>query len=388
MSLFDNPLIKDMCDYLHRSYIGDGYVVNFADASPRLGIDNTLIYRFGKACSSKETEDFALSLLYSKEDGRFHAPGVTAGNDVWRSLESVSCHAEMAQAADSLDALLLEEPADELIAQLQSIPSDVTWYPETQVCYMRNSSGWFLAAKGGYNDESHNHNDVGSFILYIDDIPVFVDAGVGVYTRQTFSHERYSIWTMQSDWHNLPMINGTSQVFGKEFRARDVKADPQKRTFRADISEAYSDAAACIRWVRSYSLGDDRLVIKDDYALEKRVLPDCTAFLVQGLVFLPGESYIPSDAGVPAKAVTEGAALTKTDLLRMKTVRKGTVVIANGEIVVELSFPSSVTPAVEVREITDPKLHAVWGPELRRILFTTRQDAPCKASCTYVLKRL
>ena len=52
------------------------------------------------------------------------------------------------------------------------------------------------------------------FSLYIDETPVLIDAGVGTYTRQTFGDERYTIWTMQSLFHNLPEINGTQQAFG------------------------------------------------------------------------------------------------------------------------------------------------------------------------------
>lgn len=48
--------------------------------------------------------------------------------------------------------------------------------------------------------------------------PILIDAGVGTYTRQTFSNERYSIWTMQSNYHNLPMINGVPEKYGKNIK--------------------------------------------------------------------------------------------------------------------------------------------------------------------------
>ena len=38
----------------------------------------------------------------------------------------------------------------------------------------------------------------------------------GTYTKQTFGKDRYTIWTMQSNYHNLPMINGVPQKFGQE----------------------------------------------------------------------------------------------------------------------------------------------------------------------------
>jgi hypothetical protein len=45
-----------------------------------------------------------------------------------------------------------------------------------------------MAIKGGNNGESHNHNDVGSFIIYTDGEPLFIDPGVGEYTAKTFSN--------------------------------------------------------------------------------------------------------------------------------------------------------------------------------------------------------
>ena len=81
--------------------------------------------------------------------------------------------------------LLSREELEGRSADYQS-PS-YSWYPETEFCYMTNKNGFFVATKGGYNNESHNHNDVGSFSLYLNTMPVFIDAGVGTYTRQTFS---------------------------------------------------------------------------------------------------------------------------------------------------------------------------------------------------------
>ncbi|WP_425476307.1 hypothetical protein [Paraflavitalea speifideaquila] len=70
--------------------------------------------------------------------------------------------------------------------------------------------------------------------MYIDQTPVLIDAGVGTYTRQTFSSERYTIWTMQSNYHNLPLINGVPQQFGARYRSANVLFDP-KRTSSALI---------------------------------------------------------------------------------------------------------------------------------------------------------
>lgn len=123
------------------------------------------------------------------------------------------------------------------------------WFKDTQICVARDtegkSDGFFFAAKGGNNQESHNHNDVGSCILYYNALPVLIDAGVGTYTRQTFGPERYTIWTMQSDYHNLPLINGTSQKNGREFAAhsQQYKATAKTVSYQVDIARAYPQEA-------------------------------------------------------------------------------------------------------------------------------------------------
>jgi len=45
-----------------------------------------------------------------------------------------------------------------------------------------SSKGFYFSAMGGHNDESHNHNDVGTSILIYNGNPVLVDVGSGAYT--------------------------------------------------------------------------------------------------------------------------------------------------------------------------------------------------------------
>lgn len=94
---------------------------------------------------------------------------------------------------------------------------DSQWHP-----FPTGSEGLYLAAKGGHNAESHNHNDVGNFIVYADGYPAISDVGVETYTAKTFSAQRYDIWTMQSAFHNLPIINGFMQKNGGNFKAAAV----------------------------------------------------------------------------------------------------------------------------------------------------------------------
>ena len=258
VSIFDQPIIKNMGEYIAKSYVGNGWVVNFADASAKGGGEPGVIFRYGKAVRSEEMQKFA-GYLFGR-DGKVNH--YDAGRDLYRTLENLNSQAELANAkpATTQDAF--------------------TWYPETEFCYMRNDKGYFFAAKGGYNAESHNHNDMGSFSLYLNETPMIIDAGVGTYTRQTFSNERYSIWTMQSNYHNLPMINGTPQSPGPEFRSRNLKFNSAKSTFSLDLAGAYPKEALVEKWQRTYQLNSTGgLTIQDEFKLKQTLKPNQLNFL-------------------------------------------------------------------------------------------------------------
>ena len=68
--------------------------------------------------------------------------------------------------------------------------------------------GLYVAAKGGHNGESHNHNDIGNFIVYADGEPEIIDVGNCVYTAKTFGAERYELMNTRSKNHNVPLIGG------------------------------------------------------------------------------------------------------------------------------------------------------------------------------------
>src|SRR5690606_29457474 len=48
-----------------------------------------------------------------------------------------------------------------------------------------------LAVKGGHNDEMHNQNDVGAFMVVAGGTVVLTDPGRGRYSKSYFGPERY-----------------------------------------------------------------------------------------------------------------------------------------------------------------------------------------------------
>lgn len=115
-------------------------------------------------------------------------------------------------------------------------------------------------------------------------MPVIIDAGVGTYTRQTFSSERYTIWTMQSNYHNLPMINGVPQKYGRQYKATEVKAT--KNSFSANIATAYPDEAGVKKWIRSYTMKSDALMISDRFELNEIKKENVINFLSWGDIII------------------------------------------------------------------------------------------------------
>ena len=328
VSIFDEPMIRNMGEYISRSYVGDGWVVNFADASAKGDGDAPLIYRFGKAVGSDELKGFAALM---RKPGQVPANG----RDIYRTLASLTIDKELQQ----------ETPGHEI--------PPFTWYPETEFCYLSGKDGLFLAAKGGYNDESHNHNDVGTFSLWIDRTPVMIDAGVGTYTRQTFSSERYTIWTMQSNYHNLPMINGVPERYGKQYKASGVKAE--KNHFEAEIAGAYPEEAKVRSWIRSYRLKGRQVKVEDSFELDEAVAPNIVNFMTWGDV----------DASMPGKV--------RIDVQGVKA---------------ELTYDAGrFDLSVETKELTDPRLSKVWGKQIYRLSFKARQMTE-KGNYSFTIKKL
>ncbi len=253
VNYYSDPLVKNIGQYIYKAFIHAHWYINFADAPAQIEPDAFVIYSYGKRIG----------------DGLLTAFGARLD-----SAQTFTVSRRLQSIGRSLPHLF---GLKEIREATQSWPYNRdAWLPDLQVAVARARSGspqgLFFAAKGGHNGESHNHNDVGTFILYYNGQPVIVDAGVGAYTAKTFSTERYTIWSMQSQYHNLPSINGILQVAGTEFAARDVSyaSDEGSVRFSMDISRCYPAAAAVDSWQRIYEFKRNKeLSITDSYRLKE-----------------------------------------------------------------------------------------------------------------------
>jgi len=99
-----------------------------------------------------------------------------------------------------------------------------TWFGDAQVLLTRSPAGggvpFGAAIKGGHNAEHHNHNDLGSYTVVLDGVEMLGDPGGEIYTRRTFSRERYTSKVLNSYGHPVPVVAGQLQSDGRQAAAR------------------------------------------------------------------------------------------------------------------------------------------------------------------------
>ncbi|MFN7998503.1 MAG: heparinase II/III family protein [Bryobacteraceae bacterium] len=255
IDFYSQPLIAEIGRYIVRMHIADDWYVNFADAEAKLRPSGELIHRYGVRVKDTAMQSHGAWLAQ-------HTQGLSEGS-LGRALPEC-LHYETIRRTPAKPPLLGH-----------------SWLPSVQVGVARREAGaaegLFFAAQGGHNAESHNHNDVGNFIVYSNGRPALIDIGVETYTRKTFSPERYDIWTMQSVWHNCPTINGIAQSAGREFAARSVswECSSDRAIFRLDLSAAYPKQSACRRWMRTlrFDRKANRIELLEEFDLSRAGLP-------------------------------------------------------------------------------------------------------------------
>lgn len=111
-----------------------------------------------------------------------------------------------------------------------------------------------VAFKGGSNHEFHNHNDVGSFIVAVNKVPLLVDPGAVVYTRDSFGPDRYKNRIINSFGHSVPVIDGRLQSVGKNTDAVLLakSIDKKKILVKFNIRPAYKETVDIKRLERTF----------------------------------------------------------------------------------------------------------------------------------------
>ena len=173
---------------------------------------------------------------------------------------------------------------------------------------------------------------MGSFILFLDGKPAVVDAGNMVYTAKTFSAERYTLWNVRAEWHNLPVIGSHEQREGAEHAARNVKMTPDG--MEMNLEAAYEEAAGIQELKRSFTLNRDGLQLTDEGLLNN------------------------------AQKVTWIFLLREQPVLENGRITAGNLVIR---------CPEGLTFAAEEKPVTDPRMARSWPGSLWRVKLQSGQ---------------
>jgi len=247
INIYGDPFVKKIGAYIYKTHIGGNYFINVADAHPKVEIDGSMIYRFGKATNDEQMMRFGSWATY-------HQPMHESEVELFRRTRRL---------------FNLFGPS---VKNYNEPYHDLTdmWYDDVQLMSSRSVNGLFVASHGGNNGESHNHNDVGDFIVYADNYPVIIDVGSGTYTARTFSNDRYKLWFNTSPYHNLPIINGGEQGAGTKFAASDVRyqTDAKHSSLSMEIKGAYPVNAGITSWRRDVDMDKSgKLKVSDNYQL-------------------------------------------------------------------------------------------------------------------------
>ncbi|MCZ8515567.1 heparinase II/III family protein [Paenibacillus filicis] len=201
--------------------------VNFSDCSETYVPNTGLVSRLHRRLGQPVPEMTAVPSLHADHCYRFPH---TVRNLLWT------------------DASLLHQPAAE---GTFTFP-DTAWIIDKH----RLAGGLFaFAAKGGHNDEPHNHNDLGHFILHAAGETLLSDLGAGVYTRDYFREGRYTYLHNASEGHSVPLINGLPQAADREHEAAVLKQEvaPDSRlVYSLDLTGAYPKNSGLRSYIRTF----------------------------------------------------------------------------------------------------------------------------------------
>lgn len=253
--LYQDEKIRNIASYILNVHIQGEYYVNFADCSPIAGRCGVREFLFAKRTENKEMADFAATDFCAGMPDTLLLP---TENNLYYRLQN---------------AFTIREIKDYALSVPDKITHPDICYPGVGIFITRDDT-FCLAVKAGDNADSHNHNDTGSFTIYKNGKPLFIDVGVESYTQKTFSAKRYEIWTMQSAYHNLPTINGYMQKDGENYHANAVtyQFSDTMCEIEMDIAAAYPAECGLLSYRRNASLIKGKeIVITDRFAVRGSV---------------------------------------------------------------------------------------------------------------------
>ena len=363
--VFKEPLIANIGSYIVKMHAAGDYYINFADCSPICGRRSAREYLYGKATGDEALMSFA-ALDFAKAN---------VSERLLSDEINLFYHVMQAFTFDEM-----------LSFKGKEIPPSDCFFESTGLMIARDER-FVLAAKAGNNADSHNHNDVGSFTVYKDGLPLIIDLGVETYRAKTFSDKRYEIWTMQSQFHNLPTFlergyegklgaDSATDLYdnriamekdGAAFKATDVSCTLNRKPgcvgtsseaealTTADLSKALA-VASTLKMDIASAYGDDRI---------RRYAREVT--LIKGEGVMIKDSY---DGELDA--VLSFMTYEKPEVFKNNSSESSRAIKLGGLGILDIHGADKVE--IESIPITDQRLSIAWKHEVYRILVHIDKD--------------
>jgi hypothetical protein len=293
----DNPLVRKIAAFAPALTFSGGYLVNFADGPHQARLNAALLDYLGRRLQMPALLEESTAIFRAQTEQGVGNHGQRCDFFFYTRC-FLRCPAEIGDA---------KEPAR----------ADA-YFPDYGAIVVRGTDKagnlWEFAAKGGHNEEHHNHNDCGSFLLNFNSQPALIEIGAPEYVRDFFRLEhRYKFLAARSLGHSVPLVNGVEQHVGREFVATvlDCKLGANGVTFVVDLAKAYPPEARLQKLVRTFTFDKSagRLFIDDAYELDGRGVVESILICHAPVVPEKSGGIIQAPGGALRVSVGEGASL-------------------------------------------------------------------------------
>lgn len=218
VDFFSPPVVRNVALFGPNMQISPGVYAAYADGSPYIKPDSTII----------KYMNYRLSLgLPGYTDTRFLAPqgGSSLGLFGVMGFPNTATARSPGNVQENFEIRHDFSSAGILVARATE----------------NNPNRLAVGIKAGHNNEHHNHNDIGSYIVSLGGKTPLVDPGGEVYTSRTFSSKRYDSKVINSFGHAVPRINGVLQQTGEKANGVVIEKSfsEEEDKFAIDLSSAY-----------------------------------------------------------------------------------------------------------------------------------------------------
>ena len=231
INLMNNKKVENIAKYIGKIFLKNNTVVSFSDGNMQC----------------ERLDIWIISYLAKYFDG-FSVP---------KDVLTPTCSSFPLKPSFHIRNILWTEPKK--IDGIDQADCGTVYFEDAQ-WYIAKQEKYSFAAKAGHNGDSHNHNDIGTFIIADESGQLIADIGAMEYTRDNFNEKRYTFLQNSSFGHSVPIIDESPQKDGQEYFGKVLKVTDNE--FSLEIQDAYEIKVD--RLIRHFKLNDASIELIDE----------------------------------------------------------------------------------------------------------------------------